>query len=108
MEPYRIIDADAHMSEPFDLWTTRIDSKFRDRAPRLVNDYKGTKGSFFVFEDFVTRFSSQKEGASRSGGGEARIRNGMILATQQQGEAAMLSSVQMAPVIAAAPWPPSP
>jgi len=65
VEPYRIIDADAHMSEPFDLWTTRIDGKFRDRAPRLVNDYNGKKGSFFVFEDFVTRFSSQKEGASR-------------------------------------------
>jgi predicted TIM-barrel fold metal-dependent hydrolase len=65
VEPYRIIDADAHMSEPFDLWTSRIDRKFRDRAPRMVNEYKGKEGSFFVFEDFVTRFSSRKEGASR-------------------------------------------
>jgi predicted TIM-barrel fold metal-dependent hydrolase len=65
MELYRIIDADAHMSEPFDLWTERIDRRFRDQAPRLVRDYNGKSGSFFVFEDFVTRFSSEREGASK-------------------------------------------
>jgi predicted TIM-barrel fold metal-dependent hydrolase len=65
MELYRIIDSDAHMSEPFEMWAQRIDPKFRDRAPRLVRDYNGKKGSFFVFEDFVTRFSSDREGASQ-------------------------------------------
>lgn len=64
MELQRIIDADAHMSEPGDLWTSRIDRKFRDHAPRVVRDYDGHKGSFFVFEDFVSRFFSEKEGAS--------------------------------------------
>jgi uncharacterized protein len=65
MELYRIIDADAHMSEPFDMWASRIAPQFRDRAPRLVRDYDGKRGSFFVFEDFVTRFSSEREGASQ-------------------------------------------
>jgi predicted TIM-barrel fold metal-dependent hydrolase len=65
MELYRIIDADAHMSEPFDMWAQRIDKRFRDQAPRLVHDYDGKKGSFFVFDDFVTRVSSEREGASQ-------------------------------------------
>lgn len=65
MELYRIIDADAHMSEPFDMWASRIAPQFRNRAPRLIRDYGGKKGSFFVFEDFVTRFSSEREGASQ-------------------------------------------
>jgi len=65
MELYRIIDADAHMSEPFEMWGQRIDRRFRDRAPRLVHEHQGKKGTFFVFEDFVTRFSSDREGASQ-------------------------------------------
>jgi len=31
-----IISSDSHVFEPPDLWTTRIDAGFRDRAPRLV------------------------------------------------------------------------
>jgi len=46
--PYNIIDADAHMCEPPNLWTERIDRRFRDRAPRVVKDPDGKKGSFFV------------------------------------------------------------
>jgi len=65
MDLYRIIDADAHMSEPFEMWASRIAPKFRDRAPRLVRDYGGKSGAFFVFEDFVTHFSSEREGASQ-------------------------------------------
>ena len=30
-----VISSDSHVFEPPDLWTTRIDSKFRDRAPRM-------------------------------------------------------------------------
>src|SRR5215471_18509795 len=30
-----IISSDSHVFEPPDLWTTRIDSAFRDRAPRM-------------------------------------------------------------------------
>jgi len=31
-----IISSDSHVFEPPDLWTTRIDARFRDRAPRIV------------------------------------------------------------------------
>ena len=36
---YRIISADSHMTEPPDLWTERLDQKYRDRAPRVVDTF---------------------------------------------------------------------
>ena len=33
-----VIDCDAHISEPPDLWTSRLPRKFQDAAPRLVSD----------------------------------------------------------------------
>ena len=47
----KIISADSHMCEPPQLWVERIDTQFRDRAPRVVKDPGGKKGSFFVCED---------------------------------------------------------
>ncbi|HEV8297347.1 MAG TPA: amidohydrolase family protein [Acidimicrobiales bacterium] len=32
---YQLIDADAHVNEPPDLWTSRVPVAFRDRAPRM-------------------------------------------------------------------------
>lgn len=36
MADYRVISSDNHVFEPPDLWTTRIDTRFKDRAPRIV------------------------------------------------------------------------
>ncbi len=36
MPPALILSSDSHVFEPPDLWTTRIDKAFRQRAPRLV------------------------------------------------------------------------
>src|SRR5262245_42216352 len=36
MAPSLILSSDSHVFEPPDLWTTRIDAAFRDRAPRMV------------------------------------------------------------------------
>ena len=47
---YKIIDSDAHMCELPTLWVDRIDRPFRERAPRIVKDPDGKKGSFFVCE----------------------------------------------------------
>ena len=30
------IDADTHITEPGDVWTSRLPQKFRDAAPRMV------------------------------------------------------------------------
>jgi predicted TIM-barrel fold metal-dependent hydrolase len=36
-----VIDADAHVTEPGDLWTRRVPAKFRDRAPRVERNADG-------------------------------------------------------------------
>ena len=36
MADYRVISSDSHIFEPADMWTTRVEPKFRDRAPRIV------------------------------------------------------------------------
>jgi predicted TIM-barrel fold metal-dependent hydrolase len=36
-----LISSDSHIIEPPDLWTDRIDSSYRDRAPRVVREEKG-------------------------------------------------------------------
>ena len=41
MDNRRIISADSHVFEPPDLWTTRMDAKFRDRAPSVVREADG-------------------------------------------------------------------
>ena len=38
MSNYRIISSDSHIIEPADLWTDRIESKYKDRAPHVVRD----------------------------------------------------------------------
>ena len=47
MAGIRVISADSHMMEPADLWQTRLDSKFRDDAPKVVPNEKGS-GYLFV------------------------------------------------------------
>lgn len=44
------ISSDSHFIEPPDLWTTRLDKKFRDRAPRVIRGYNDMKGDFIVAE----------------------------------------------------------
>ena len=46
-KPYRIISADQHINEPPDLWTSRVDRRFRDRVPRME---KFEQGDAWVIE----------------------------------------------------------
>ena len=36
MSGYRVISSDSHVIEPADLWTSRIERRFKDRAPYVV------------------------------------------------------------------------
>ena len=47
---YKLISADLHVSEPPDLWESRVDRKYRERAPRLVVDPPGKEGAYFLYE----------------------------------------------------------
>ena len=41
MSDYKVISSDSHVVEPPDLWINRIDSRFKERAPRLVGEEDG-------------------------------------------------------------------
>ena len=45
-----IFSADSHVVEPADVWTSRMDARFRDRAPHIIKEANGIKGDFFVCE----------------------------------------------------------
>jgi predicted TIM-barrel fold metal-dependent hydrolase len=40
-DAYRLIDADSHVNEPPDLWTSRVPSAHRDRVPRMQRFEQG-------------------------------------------------------------------
>lgn len=44
----KLLSADNHIVEPPDLWTSRIEAKYRERAPRLVS---GETADWYVVED---------------------------------------------------------
>ena len=46
----QVLSADSHVLEPPDLWTMRMQGKFRDRAPHLIHEYNGQTGDFLVCE----------------------------------------------------------
>ena len=53
MAQYRLISADSHVNEPPDLWVTRVDQKYRERAPRLAMDLPGKEGAYFLYEGYA-------------------------------------------------------
>jgi len=44
-----IIDADSHITEPPDVWTARVPSKYRDDVPRVVR--RGTADTWVLGEE---------------------------------------------------------
>ena len=57
MNAQRLISADSHINEPSDLWQTRLDGKFRDRAPYITRNEKGTGFLFVVPGVLVTQIA---------------------------------------------------
>ena len=60
MSDYRVISSDNHIFEPADLWTSRIESRFRDRAPHVV---RLEDGSDWFFCDGLQMASGASVGA---------------------------------------------
>lgn len=52
MVDYKLISADSHVSEPTDLWVNGVDKKYRDRAPRLIENPKDPQGAYFYYEGY--------------------------------------------------------
>jgi predicted TIM-barrel fold metal-dependent hydrolase len=55
MSPETILSADSHVFEPINLWETRIERRFRERAPRFIADHEGRPGTWFVCEGVMPR-----------------------------------------------------
>ncbi len=49
-----VISADSHMMEPAELWTERLDEKFRERAPRVIRSE--SKGDFLFVAPGISPF----------------------------------------------------
>ena len=47
MANYRVISSDSHVFEPADLWTSRVEPKFRDRAPRMIHREEDNSDWFY-------------------------------------------------------------
>jgi len=52
MAELQLISSDSHVSEPPDLWVERIDTKYRDRAPKVVLNPEGQEGAYLVYEGY--------------------------------------------------------
>jgi predicted TIM-barrel fold metal-dependent hydrolase len=53
MPEYKLISADSHVSEPPDLWATRVARKYRERAPRMMANPPGKEGAYFYYEGYA-------------------------------------------------------
>src|ERR1700676_1629594 len=73
---YNVIDADGHVLEPFDLWNKYTDPKYRDQAPRLVEDADGKRR--LIIEERA--LGDQQRGCGSIGGVGAR--QGTVKATE--------------------------
>ena len=51
MEAYALLDADSHVSEPLNLWQERLPAKYRDKAPRMLTEYEGRPGAWWLIEE---------------------------------------------------------
>ena len=49
----QVLSADSHVLEPPDLWTTRMQGKFRDRVPHLIHESNGQTGDFLACEELA-------------------------------------------------------
>jgi len=66
MAELQLISSDSHVSEPPDLWVERIDTKYRDRAPRVVLNPEGQEGAYLVYEGYPPHNLAIGLGAGRT------------------------------------------
>jgi predicted TIM-barrel fold metal-dependent hydrolase len=66
MADLQLISSDSHVSEPPDLWVERIDTKYRDRAPRVVLNPEGQEGAYLIYEGYPPHNLAIGLGAGRT------------------------------------------
>lgn len=62
-----LISADSHVNEPANLWKERIEKRFKDRAPYMVDNPPGQPpGSYFILEGIPPVHQAQGIGAGKT------------------------------------------
>jgi predicted TIM-barrel fold metal-dependent hydrolase len=51
MAEYLLLDADSHVSEPLNLWQEHLPARYRDKAPRMMTEYEGKPGAWWLIEE---------------------------------------------------------
>jgi len=51
MTQHTLLDADSHVSEPLNLWKERLPAKYRGKAPRMLTEYEGKPGAWWLIEE---------------------------------------------------------
>src|SRR4051794_41939269 len=77
---YNVIDADGHILEPFELWQQYTDPKYRDHAPRLVEEADGKRR--LIIEDRALGDPQRSFGSI----GGIGARQGTVVATEMRDE----------------------
>ena len=66
MAEVKLISADSHVTEPGDLWQERLEKKFLDRAPYMVDNPEGMRpGSYLIVEGVPPIHMAQGIGAGK-------------------------------------------
>src|SRR6266705_684946 len=66
MAELQLISSDSHVSEPSDLGVERRDTKYRERAPRVVLNPEGQEGAYLVYEGYPPHNLAIGLGAGRT------------------------------------------
>ena len=54
-EGMKVVDSDTHISEPHDLWTSRVPASMRDKVPHVATDANGVQAWIFNGDDVLHR-----------------------------------------------------
>jgi len=67
MTGHGVVSADSHMTEPADLWEKRLDRRFRDRSPKVIESSDSSAAHLFVAEGAPPMAVAAGFAAGRSG-----------------------------------------
>ena len=80
---FKVIDADAHMQEPFDLWSEFIEPEFYDRRP-IVNDYEGKTFFHYAAGELFPEGTARGGSGQENREGRGRLRPPKVTARNRQ------------------------
>jgi len=66
VDQFRVIDTDTHVIEPYDLWTSRLPARWRDRAPHVEWDSSRQEDAWYFGTERIGGAASAAKPSRRS------------------------------------------